>query len=180
MGGWEDGTFGKLRAPTLRRRVLSDPLSDAHGGLLLANYRNLKADLDFLGQRPYDRSLESRGLMAEINPQILRGTLDLLVLKAVSGAPAHGYEIARWVERATANTLRLEDGSLYPALYRLEERGFIEHDWRLTQDRRRAKYYSLTTAGRQRLREETKIWTRYARAIFDALEAPVPAKPARA
>lgn len=118
--------------------------------------------------------------MTDVNPQILRGTLDLLVLKAVSGAPAHGYEIARWVERATADTLRIEDGSLYPALYRLEERGFIENEWRLTEDRRRAKYYSLTAAGRQRLRDETKTWTRYARAIFAALEAPVPSRTARA
>ncbi len=118
--------------------------------------------------------------MASLKHQVLRGTLDLLVLRAVSGVQSHGYEIARWVERATANALRIEDGSLYPALYRLEERGFIESHWQLTDDRRRAKYYSLTPAGRRQLREETDTWTRYARAIFAALEAPVPTRLARA
>jgi PadR family transcriptional regulator len=118
--------------------------------------------------------------MADLNQQILRGTLDLLVLKAVSGAPSHGYEIARWVEQATSNTLRIEDGSLYPALYRLEERGFIDPEWRLTQDRRRAKYYSLTATGQRRLRDETATWTRYAKAIFAALETPMNPQPSRA
>lgn len=118
--------------------------------------------------------------MADFNQQILRGTLDLLVLKAVSGGPCHGYQIARWVEHATGHALRIEDGSLYPALYRLEERGFIEPEWRLTEDRRRAKYYALTAAGRRRLTDETATWTRYARAIFAALETPMTPRPARA
>ncbi len=118
--------------------------------------------------------------MADLKQQILRGTLDLLVLKAVSGAPAHGYQIARWVERATDDALHIEDGSLYPALYRLEERGLIEPEWRLTEDRRRAKYYALTAAGRKRLREETASWTSYARAIFAALEIPLLPAPAGA
>jgi len=117
--------------------------------------------------------------MADLNQQILRGTLDLLILRAVSGEPAHGYQIARWLERATKQALRVEDGSLYPALYRLQERGLIDPEWRLTDDRRRAKYYALTAAGRRQLREETASWTRYARAIFAALEAPLPS-PARA
>jgi PadR family transcriptional regulator PadR len=118
--------------------------------------------------------------MADIRQQILRGTLDLLVLRAVSGEAAHGYEIARWVERATDNAVRIEDGSLYPALYRLEDRGLIEPEWRLTDDRRRGKYYSLTTAGRKRLREETASWTRYAHAIFAALETPLRPQPSKA
>ena len=113
--------------------------------------------------------------MPDLSQQILRGTLDLLILRAVSGEPAHGYQIARWLERATKQALRVEDGSLYPALYRLEERGLIEPEWRLTDDRRRAKYYALTAAGKRQLREETASWTRYARAIFAALEAPLPA-----
>jgi transcriptional regulator len=118
--------------------------------------------------------------MPAMNQQILRGTLDLLVLQAVSHGPAHGYEIARWVERATDSALRLEDGSLYPALYRLEERGMIDPEWRLTADRRRAKYYALTAAGKRRLREETANWVRYARAIFAALDMPVTPQPAGA
>lgn len=115
--------------------------------------------------------------MPDLKHQVLRGTLDLLVLKAVSAEPAHGYQVARWVERATGHALHIEDGSLYPALYRLEERGFIEAEWRLTQDRRRAKFYALTTAGRRRLREQTASWTRYARAVFAALDIPVQVQP---
>jgi len=118
--------------------------------------------------------------MPDLKQQILRGTLDLLVLKAVSARPAHGYEIARWVEEATGDALRIEDGSLYPALYRLEERGLIDSEWRLTDDHRRAKYYALTGDGRRRLREETVNWTRYARAIFAALDIGVQIAPARA
>ncbi len=118
--------------------------------------------------------------MPSFRQQVLRGTLDLLVLKAVSAEPAHGYAIARWVERATGDALKIEDGSLYPALYRLEERGLIDADWRLTDDRRRAKYYALTASGRKRLREETASWTRYARAVFAALDIPVTVQPARA
>ncbi len=117
--------------------------------------------------------------MADLKQQILRGTLDLLVLRAVSGEPAHGYEIARWIDRATHKALQIDDGSLYPALYRLEERGLIDPDWRLTEDRRRAKYYALTAAGRKALKDETASWTRYAHAIFAALEAPPHALPAR-
>ena len=114
--------------------------------------------------------------MPDVNRQILQGTLDLLVLKAVSRTAAHGYEIARWIEQATDQVLKLEDGSLYPALYRLEERELIEAEWRLTADRRRAKYYSLTAAGRKQLRDETARWTRYAGAVFAALDVarPVP------
>ncbi|MFI5233416.1 MAG: PadR family transcriptional regulator [Gemmatimonadales bacterium] len=111
--------------------------------------------------------------MAELKQQILRGTLDLLVLRAVSGDAAHGYQIARWVEHATRNALTIDDGSLYPALYRLEERGLLDPEWRLTDDRRRAKYYSLTAAGRRALKEETASWKRYAGAILAALEAPL-------
>lgn len=118
--------------------------------------------------------------MADLKQQILRGTLDLLVLKAVSATPAHGYQIARWVESATHDALHIEDGSLYPALYRLEERGLIEAEWRLTDDRRRAKYYALTAAGKLSLREETASWTRYAHAIFAALEIPMTLQPALA
>ncbi|HET7601595.1 MAG TPA: PadR family transcriptional regulator [Gemmatimonadales bacterium] len=116
--------------------------------------------------------------MADLRQQILRGTLDLLVLKALSQAPAHGYAIARWVEAATDQTLHIEDGSLYPALYRLEERGLVETEWRLTADHRRAKYYALTAAGRKGLRVETASWTRYARAVFAALDIPLQPVPA--
>jgi transcriptional regulator len=112
--------------------------------------------------------------------EILRGTLDLLILKALSWGPAHGYAVAEWIERVTGDQLRIEEGSLYPALHRLDERGLIEAEWGVSGTNRRAKYYALTVAGRQALKAESATWTRYAKAVFAALEAPASVKPARA
>jgi PadR family transcriptional regulator PadR len=103
---------------------------------------------------------------------LLRGTLDLLVLKSLSWGPAHGYGVARWIAQATEDALRIEEGSLYPALYRLEERGLIEAQWGLSENNRKAKFYQLTTAGRKELRAETANWSRFAQVIFAALQAP--------
>lgn len=109
---------------------------------------------------------------------VLRGTLDLLILKALSWGPAHGYSVAEWIERVTDDTLVIEEGSLYPALHRLDERGLIEAEWGLSGTNRRAKYYALTAAGRQALKAESATWTRYAQAVFAALSAPAALKPA--
>ena len=103
---------------------------------------------------------------------ILRGTFDLLILKALSWGPAHGYAIARWIESATRDALDVGEGTLYPALHRLEEREWIAAKWGMSENNRRAKYYSLTPAGRAQLRVEVDNWRRYATAIFAALEAP--------
>ena len=96
---------------------------------------------------------------------LLQGTLDLLVLQTLSWGPAHGYAIARWTEQLTGDVLALGQGSLYPALYRLEERGLIESEWRLTDTNRRAKVYRLTARGRAQLRAETAAWTRFVEAM---------------
>jgi len=106
------------------------------------------------------------------SPDILRGTLDLLVLKALSWGPTHGYGVARWVEVATGDALAVGEGTLYPALHRLEERGLIASSWGASENNRRAKYYQLTPTGRARLRVEAANWRRYAAAIFAALDAP--------
>ena len=103
---------------------------------------------------------------------LLRGTLDLLVLRALSWGPAHGYGVARWIEQATSDVLRVGEGSLYPALHRLEERGWVSADWGVSENNRRAKFYALTPQGRAQLRVETTTWTRFAGAVFAALEAP--------
>jgi transcriptional regulator len=103
---------------------------------------------------------------------ILRGTLDLLILRSLSWGPTHGYGIARWIEFATRDVLRVGEGSLYPALHRLEERGWVESEWGVSENNRRAKFYSLTSQGRAQLRAETATWRRYARAVFAALDAP--------
>ena len=95
----------------------------------------------------------------------LHGTLDLLVLKTLTWGPRHGYAIARWLEEATENTIQLEEGSLYPALYRMERKGWIEAEWGTSELGRKAKFYRITTLGRRHLRSETAEWSKLARAI---------------
>src|SRR5262245_37995072 len=102
---------------------------------------------------------------------LLQGTLDLLVLKTLSWGPAHGYSVARWIQLLTDDVLRVGEGSLYPALHRLEERGWVESEWERSENNRRAKFYSLTAAGRARLRAESKTWTRFSAAISKVLQA---------
>ena len=92
---------------------------------------------------------------------IVRGTLDLLILKALALEPMHGWAIAQRLEQLSRDALRVGQGSLYPALQRLEEKGWIESDWRGTETGRRAKYYELTRAGRRALGAETAQWRRY-------------------
>ena len=110
--------------------------------------------------------------MPDSSIEVLRGTLDLLILKAVSWGPTHGYGVARWIEQATNDVLRIEEGSLYPALHRLVARRWIAAEWGTSDNNRRAKFYTLTTKGRAQLRVESATWTRYAHAVFAALEAP--------
>jgi PadR family transcriptional regulator PadR len=86
---------------------------------------------------------------------LLQGTLDLLVLKTLSWGPAHGYSVARWIQEVTGDVLHVEEGSLYPALHRLEKRGWIDSEWGLSENNRRAKFYRLTARGRQQQRNET-------------------------
>jgi PadR family transcriptional regulator, regulatory protein PadR len=103
---------------------------------------------------------------------ILRGTLDLLVLKSLSFGRAHGYAVARWIQFATGDVLQVGEGTLYPALYRLEDRGWIEASWGASENNRKAKFYALTPRGRAQLTAEEASWQRYAQAIFAALSAP--------
>ncbi|HEX6966261.1 MAG TPA: PadR family transcriptional regulator [Gemmatimonadaceae bacterium] len=102
---------------------------------------------------------------------LLQGTLDLLVLKTLSWGPAHGYSIAQWIEQLTGQVLQVGEGSLYPALHRLEERGWVEGEWRLSENNRRAKFYRLTSLGRSRLRTEAVTWERFVDAMAKVLRA---------
>jgi transcriptional regulator len=102
---------------------------------------------------------------------LLQGTLDLLILKTLSWGPAHGYSIARWIEQLTGQVLQVGEGSLYPALHRLEERGWVEAEWRRSENNRRAKFYRLTTLGRSRLRTEAATWERFVDAMAKVLRA---------
>jgi transcriptional regulator len=102
---------------------------------------------------------------------LLPGTLDMLILKAVSLRPLHGYGILLRIGQISQNALEIPQGSLYPALYRLEHEQLIEAEWGESENKRRAKYYHLTVAGRRRLKEETASWNRLAAAIAAALSA---------
>ena len=103
--------------------------------------------------------------------ELLPGTLDLLILKTVSLGPLHGYGVLLRIEQITHGALLVEQGALYPALYRLEHQGLLASEWGTSDNNRRAKFYSLTAAGRRRLREETESWNRTAAAMTAALKA---------
>jgi transcriptional regulator len=100
-----------------------------------------------------------------------RGAIELLVLKSVSWGPLHGYAIARWIQDTTDDALRVEEGSLYPALHRLEDKGLIDSKWGVSETKRQAKFYSLTARGRMALRAEIDSWTRFSDAIAKVIAA---------
>jgi PadR family transcriptional regulator PadR len=103
--------------------------------------------------------------------ELLQGTLDLLILKAVSLGPLHGYGVLLRIQQITRDRLLIQQGSLYPALYRLEHQGLIASEWGESENRRKAKYYRLTITGRKRLRDEVDYWERFSQAIGFALDA---------
>ena len=103
--------------------------------------------------------------MAASSSDVLQGTLDLLVLKALSLAPMHGWGISQRIQQLSRDALQIGQGSLYPALYRLEKRGLVKSEWSTTENNREAKYYRLTAAGQKELRKEIDEWTRFATAV---------------
>jgi transcriptional regulator len=113
--------------------------------------------------------------MAPSDLDLLRGTLDLLLLKTLSWGPMHGLGVVRWIEGTTRQRLLIEEGALYPALHRLEARGWLEAEWGYTDRGRRAKYYQLTPAGRRQLTAEETKWSRYSEAVRMVLTAAGPA-----
>jgi PadR family transcriptional regulator, regulatory protein PadR len=104
-------------------------------------------------------------------PDLLPGTLEMLILKAISLGPLHGYGILLRIGQISGDVLRIEQGSLYPALYRLEHQGFIQSSWGTSENNRRAKYYRLTAAGTRRLRHEREQWKRVSSAVATAMRA---------
>jgi len=107
---------------------------------------------------------------------LVKGTLDILVLKALSSTPMHGSEITQWVDSRSGGTLDVRDSALYQAVHRLEERGLVAAEWGITESNQRARYYKLTKAGRARLAADTAQWVRYAKTLTDILtSAPGPA-----
>ncbi len=110
--------------------------------------------------------------MFEDDRGLLQGTLELLILKALSQGPAHGYGIARWIEDATEDALRVEEGSLYPALHRMKGKGWLDSEWGVSENKRRAKFYSLTPAGRSAFDAKSRSWSRMVRVVGFALSTP--------
>lgn len=109
--------------------------------------------------------------MAEQTVDVLKGTLDVLILKTLSWGPAHGYAVSRWIRDVTDQALQIEEGALYPALHRLEQRGWVSAEWGLSDNNRRARYYRLTPQGRAQLRREVSGWDRFAAAVSKVLSA---------
>lgn len=108
--------------------------------------------------------------MPDRDIDLIQGTLNVLILRTLSWGPMNGYAIAQWVREATKGDIELEEGALYPALHRMEHRGWIDAEWGVSENNRRARYYRLTAAGRRRLKAEESAWRTYAEAVFRVLE----------
>lgn len=121
-----------------------------------------------LGEREGDKDRESVALGKSID--LLQGTLDMLILKAVSLGPLHGYGVLLRIQQISGGQLEIQQGSLYPALYRLEHQGWIASEWGESENNRKAKFYTLTGAGRKQLRAESEKWNRMAELIGGILE----------
>ena len=110
--------------------------------------------------------------MAQVQElDLLRGTLNLLILKTVSWGPMHGLAVLRWIESTTHQRLQIEEGALYPALHRMEQRGWLDAEWGYTDRNRKAKFYRLTASGRRQLAAELSKWSRYTEAVGMVLSA---------
>jgi transcriptional regulator len=112
--------------------------------------------------------------MDELDVNLLRGTLDLLILKSLSWGPLHGYAVAEWIGQATGTMLRVGEGTLYPALHRLERQGLVEAEWGLSENNRTAKYYRLSRTGRRRFQAASTSWHDFVEAASRALRAGAP------
>ena len=112
--------------------------------------------------------------MGATNANLLRGTLELVILKSLSWEAKHGYAVSEWIETATVGEFLIEEGTLYPALHRLEKRGLIKAWWWLSEKNRKAKYYELTPKGRKELERDTRAWRQYAEAVARSLDQLAP------
>ena len=118
-----------------------------------------------------------RGMVETAKLEFIRGTLDVLILKALAWGPLHGYAITNLIRRGSDDALLVEEGTLYPALWRLESKGLLEAEWGLSDNNRKAKFYRLTSAGRRQLKHEVKTWEAYATAVAKVLSASRPPLP---
>lgn len=109
--------------------------------------------------------------MKKSSLDVVRGTLDVLILRALSWGPQHGYAVSQWIREQTDDELLVEEGALYPALYRMETKGWIEAEWGSSENNRKAKFYALTSDGRRHLKQEMATWERYTQAVSRILSA---------
>jgi PadR family transcriptional regulator len=109
--------------------------------------------------------------MKKASLDVVRGTLDVLILRALSWGPQHGYAVSQWIREQTDEELLVEEGALYPALFRMESKGWIAAEWGLSENNRRAKFYTLTPEGRRHLKQELATWARYTAAVSRVLSA---------
>jgi PadR family transcriptional regulator, regulatory protein PadR len=109
--------------------------------------------------------------MKKASLDVVRGTLDVLILRALTWGPQHGYAVSQWIRERTDDELLVEEGALYPALYRMENKGWIEAEWGASDNNRRAKFYALTADGRRHLKQELDTWQRYTQAVARILAA---------
>ena len=114
---------------------------------------------------------DKRGQMGKERTDLLRGTLDLLILKALALEPLHGVGVSRRITQITGGAFRVSFGSLFPSLHRMEEKGWVEVEWRTSENNRRAKYYRLTSSGRTRLRAEERDWSQMVQIMTEAVES---------
>ena len=105
---------------------------------------------------------------------LLQGSLDIIVLKTLSWRPMHGFGIARWIQQTTDDVLQVEEGSLYPSLYRMENKGWVRSEWAITENKRRAKYYEVTAAGRRQLAAQSETWETFVVAMTKILKSSAP------
>lgn len=132
--------------------------------------QSLRGEAAFrLGAVPDAKGRRKGTRMSKEDLQLLKGTLDVMVLRALTEGPRHGYAVAEWIRETTEDTLQVDDGALYTALHRLEKRGYVQAEWGLSENNRKAKYYRLSVRGRDRLEEQTDAWARYARAVSRVL-----------
>jgi PadR family transcriptional regulator, regulatory protein PadR len=113
-------------------------------------------------------NLENKAMTNSLD--VLQGTLDLLILRTLAWEPMHGYAVSRWIRERTRGALGIEDAALYQALHRMERNGWIEAEWGVSENNRKAKYYEVTALGRKQLRSEISAWRRYVDAVFLVLE----------
>jgi PadR family transcriptional regulator, regulatory protein PadR len=112
--------------------------------------------------------------MASSSIDLLQGSLDIIVLKTLSWRPMHGFGVARWIQHTTDDVLQVEEGSLYPSLYRMENKGWVKSEWAITENKRRAKYYHITAAGRRQLATQSETWESFVVAMTKILQSSAP------